>query len=138
MLVGVSPSGFKGVLKMKFEYENVKVIDVYDADTITVEIDLGFDIKIKRKLRFDGINAYEIKGEEKELGIEARNFLLTLINVGDTIKIISYELDKYGRVLADIYTKEGIFVNQELVESGFAIPYMVRKEKEIKEKNEVI
>lgn len=112
---------------MIYKYDNVEVLKIYDADTITVLIDLGFDIKIKKTLRFDSINAYEIKGEEKPLGEKAKEYLETFFNVGDKINITSYEVDKYGRVLADIYTLDGVHVNEELVRSGHAIPYMVRK-----------
>ena len=47
-----------------------KVVSVYDGDTITVDIDLGFGIVLKKqKLRLLGINTPEVRGAEKILGI---------------------------------------------------------------------
>ena len=40
---------------------------VYDGDTITVDIDLGFEVMLKnQKLRLYGINTPEVRGESRE------------------------------------------------------------------------
>ena len=45
------------------------VTDVYDGDTITVDIDLGFWTTLhKQKIRLYGINTPELKGEIERLG----------------------------------------------------------------------
>ena len=42
---------------------------IYDGDTITVDIDLGFDIILhKQKIRLLRINAPEVRGEQREEG----------------------------------------------------------------------
>ena len=38
---------------------NAKCIKVVDGDTIDAEIDLGFDIKVTKRIRLAGINAPE-------------------------------------------------------------------------------
>ena len=61
-----------------YEYK-AKVIKVYDADTITVDMDLGFDIHIKKSIRLANIDAPEIRGKERPEGLKARDFLRNLI-----------------------------------------------------------
>jgi len=107
--------------------------DVYDADTITVDIDLGFDTVLKRqKIRLARINAYEVtlRGgttkEEKLLGIEAKhwldNLLLHAFLNGDpvTIKTSKEKLrGKFGRILGELYVNNKN-VNDMLVKMGYA------------------
>lgn len=103
-----------------------KIIDVYDGDTVTAEIDLGFHVKIKEKLRLSEINAPEIRGEEREEGKKSKISLSELI-LGREV-VIYTERDKkgkYGRYLAEIFVKtengSWIDVNKTLVEQGYAI-----------------
>jgi len=107
-----------------YEYR-AKVIKVYDGDTITVELDLGFKIKKEEKIRLIGINTPEVRGEEREQGLISRDRLRELI-LGKDI-IIRTQKDKkgkYGRYLGDItYTCEDgeiYFVNDWLVTEGLA------------------
>ena len=49
-----------------YEYK-AYVEKVYDADTITVTLDLGFNTCLnKQKIRLSGIDAPEVRGDEKE------------------------------------------------------------------------
>jgi len=51
---------------------------IIDGDTIDVSIDLGFDVKIKQRVRLYGINTPEVRTKdlkEKERGIEATEYL---------------------------------------------------------------
>ena len=49
-----------------FEYR-AHIIKVYDGDTVTADIDLGFNVILKKqKLRLIGIDAPEIRGAERE------------------------------------------------------------------------
>jgi len=52
------------------------VTSVYDGDTITCTISLGFDIELKdQKIRLLGINAPEVRGEQRESGLVTRDRL---------------------------------------------------------------
>lgn len=120
------------MIKQKYVYE-AKLVDIHDGDTITVEIDLGFEIKFKTKIRFYGINTPELKilDENKKLidnleGTKSLEVLKTLINIDDLIIIetIKDKKEKFGRYLANIYTfKENkqIFINQYLLENNLAV-----------------
>lgn len=99
------------------------VTAVYDGDTVTVDIDLGLKIWQRgEKLRLYGINAPEMRGEEREQGIVSRDRLRELILDQDVIiKTYLDKSGKYGRLLATIYL-DGIekSVNQILVDEGLA------------------
>lgn len=86
-----------------FEYE-AKVVDVYDGDTITVDIDLGLGIWLRgEKLRIYGISAPEVRGVERPKGLASRNYLRTLI-LGKAVKVRTLKdaKGKYGRYLATV------------------------------------
>ncbi len=106
-----------------------KVISVYDADTIRADLDLGFSIIWKnQKIRLSGIDAPEIRGEEREYGLEARDKVRELIlDKYVTIKTIKDRSGKYGRYLAEIYFTndigEEVCLNDWLVENGYAVVY---------------
>ena len=44
----------------------IELIRVIDGDTIDAYIDLGFDVKIKKRIRFMGINTPESRTRDKE------------------------------------------------------------------------
>ena len=59
---------------------NAVVTEVYDGDTITVDIDLGLHTWIRgEKIRFSRINAPELRGEERSKGLISRDYLRNLI-----------------------------------------------------------
>lgn len=97
------------------------VIKIYDGDTITVEIDLGFNVKITEKIRLKGINAPEVRGEERTEGLISRDRLREKILNKDII--IQTEKDKkgkYGRYIGEIYLEEEN-INEWLVIEKLAI-----------------
>tara|TARA_E500000305_G_C3945424_1_gene199584 strand:- start:456 stop:794 length:339 start_codon:yes stop_codon:yes gene_type:complete len=107
-----------------YEY-TATVIKVYDGDTITVNIDLGFGITLnKQTLRLYGINTPEVRGESKEEGKRVRDILRQRI-LGKiiTIKTKKDKKGKYGRWLATII-HDGENLNEWLLNEGFAIPYL--------------
>lgn len=106
----------------KFQYwYKAKVTDVYDGDTITVDIDLGFGITMhKQKIRLYGINAPEVRGEERDAGLITREHLRAAI-LGREIVLNSYKdkTGKFGRFLAFIYC-DSININDQMVRLGLA------------------
>jgi micrococcal nuclease len=52
------------------------IAEVYDGDTVTADVDLGFSVWLRgERLRLARINAPEVRGDEKESGLAARDFL---------------------------------------------------------------
>ncbi|MBI2429375.1 MAG: thermonuclease family protein [Ignavibacteriales bacterium] len=108
-----------------FHYKAI-ITDVYDGDTCTADIDLGFGIWIRgEKLRLHRINAPEVVGGSKTKGLESKKFLtLTIAGKEVTLETIKDKKEKYGRYLAEIWIldKSGkrVNVNDMMVEKGYA------------------
>jgi len=107
-----------------------KIVKVYDGDTVTVSARLYITEKQTTKLfrfnvRLRGIDSPEIKSKnanERILAIEARDGLQSLImNQVVTLENVAY--DKYGRILADIITKEGVNVSDWMLGNDYAVKY---------------
>ena len=115
------------------EYE-AELIRVLDGDTIDCWIDLGFDLKIKKRIRYMGIDTWESRTRDKEekvkgLAAKARN--KELLEAG-TFKIVSYGTGKFGRVLGEVFvqTDDGLVsVNETLISEGHAYEYDGGKKK---------
>ena len=114
---------------------NAKCTRVVDGDTIDAEIDLGFDIKVTKRIRLGGINAPESRTRnkvEKKLGLAAKERLKEMMEgAANCFELESQELGKFGRVIGrlhidkiagkDVITK--VCVNDCLVKEGHAVEY---------------
>jgi len=103
-----------------------KVIKVYDGDTITIASKIpNTDLPMYRfSVRLSGIDSPEIKGQtekEKMLAIDARDALHKLI-YGKIIHLENVSIEKYGRLLADIYL-DNLYINNWMLENNYAVPY---------------
>jgi len=111
------------MLNFEYKYKAV-VVDVYDGDTVKVDIDLGFNLTFERTtLRLARINAPELRGSQRPEGLKSRDRLRDLVlNKEIVIKTIKDKKGKYGRYIAeliDITTNKNI--NDQLVEEGLAV-----------------
>ena len=89
-----------------YEYRAI-VTKIYDGDTITVDLDLGFGIwKKKQSLRLGRIEAAEVRGEERELGLKVRDTLREWLPLGSEVivKTNKDKTGKYGRYLAEVFS----------------------------------
>ena len=117
-----------------FEY-NGTLVKVLDGDTIDCYIDLGFDLKIKKRIRYMGIDTWESRTknlEEKKKGLAAKDYVKDLLENSDEGKfsLISHGTGKYGRVLGEIYVKgHEKSLNELLKENGHAYEYDGGKKK---------
>ena len=95
---------------------------VYDADTITCDIDLGFDVILRsQKIRLLGINAPEVRGPQRPAGIAARNALREKIsNKWIVLKTTKDKKGKYGRWLGEIFLEKES-MNDWLIAEGHAV-----------------
>lgn len=116
-------------LEAKLYYYQAAVQSVYDGDTITVDIDLGLGVWVHgEKVRLLRINAPELKGDSKALGIKSRERLRSLVD-GKQIVIRTHKDDKekYGRYPAEVWVLDPngsyINVNDLLLSEGYAVHY---------------
>ena len=117
-----------------------KLDRVVDGDTIDALIDVGFDIWLKKRIRFQGMDAWESRTRdlaEKAKGLEAKARLIELLDkVSDKpgyFRIRSFGLGKYGRLLGEIFImdKDGnqISINEQMISEGHAYVYDGGKKK---------
>ena len=98
----------------------VQVVRVIDGDTIQVCCVFGD----REKVRYIGINTPEIHHPMKGIepfGKEAAEANRKLVD-GKTVRLEFdvQQVDRYNRLLAYVFLKDGTFVNAWLVEHGFA------------------
>ncbi len=100
-----------------------KILDVYDGDTVTAFVDLGFLHFQEMKLRLYGIDTPELRGEERASGLIVRDILREKI-LDKEVEVFTYKdsQGKYGRYLATIVI-DGEDINQWLLDNGHAVPY---------------
>ena len=103
-----------------------KVIKVYDGDTITIAARLPYiNAPISRfSVRLSGIDSPELRTHnptEKVAAILSRDKLHELI-FDKMVTLQNVSLEKYGRILADIYIGQ-LHVNQWLLDNHYAIEY---------------
>lgn len=109
-----------------FHYK-ATVVDVYDGDTCTVDIDLGFGIWMRgEKIRLLRINAPEVKGSSRAKGLKSRDALRKMIQGKEIfLQTIKDRKEKYGRYLGEVWLKEKkekyLNVNDWMVKDGFAV-----------------
>jgi micrococcal nuclease len=114
-----------------YEYRVKKLIGVIDGDTIDVDIDLGFDISLMKRVRMAGIDTPESRTKdknEKVLGLESKEYLKYKLKDAKEI-VIKTELpdssEKYGRVLGWVYVDgQDKSINESMIEDGYAWGYM--------------
>ena len=117
-----------------------KLERVVDGDTIDALIDVGFDIWVKKRIRYSGIDTWESRTRdlaEKAKGLEAKarnkELLMEVSSKAGYFRLKSFGVGKYGRVLGEIYIedKEGkqYNINKTLISEGHAYIYEGGKKK---------
>ena len=117
-----------------------KLERVVDGDTIDALIDVGFDIWVKKRIRYSGIDTWESRTRDlaenaKGLEAKARNkeLLMEISSKPGYFRLKSFGVGKYGRVLGEIYIedKEGkqYNINKTLISEGHAYVYEGGKKK---------
>ena len=120
-----------------------KLERVVDGDTL---IDVGFDIWVKKRIRYKGIDTWESRTrnlEEKKLGLAAkernRQLLEEVSNKSGFFRLKSYGVGKYGRVLGEIFIMDEndntICINNQLISEGHAYVYDGGKKRVLTESN---
>jgi len=113
---------------------NIELLRVVDGDTVDAKIDLGFDVWVKKRVRFSGVNAPESRTrdlEEKARGLAAKDRVKQLLEGTNRIQLTSHGVGKYGRCLGELHVdvidgKENltmVSINELLIKEGHAVEY---------------
>jgi len=104
------------IVDIKPGYDFYRVKMVYDGDTVVLEDG--------RKIRFLGINTPEVQHRDKLAdagGDEAKRWLIDRLNNAKVrLEISAEKTDKYGRILAHLFTEKKDHINLQLVAAGLA------------------
>jgi micrococcal nuclease len=92
------------------------VLSVYDGDTMTCNIEIGFDLYKLEKVRLSGIDAPEVRGEERPEGLKSRDALREL-TLGKQLRLVNEGTGKYGRTIATLYL-DTINISDWMVRNG--------------------
>ena len=117
-----------------------KLERVVDGDTIDALIDVGFDIWVKKRIRYKGIDTWESRTRdlaEKAKGLEAKarnkELLMEVSSKSGYFRLKSYGVGKYGRVLGEIFIEDNegkqYNINETLISEGHAYVYEGGKKK---------
>ena len=115
---------------------NGVVIKVYDGDTITIAQKLPYENSplFRFSVRLLGVDSPELKtkdASEKMYAERSRDELHKFI-FEQTVTLKNVSLEKYGRILADVYYGD-IHINKWLLDHKYAIPYDGAKKREWEE-----
>ena len=113
---------------------SAKLIRVIDGDTVDLEIDLGFDLSIRQRLKLYGVGTPDSRSADpdtKQKGLEAKQRLTELLPRQFKVSTILNKRGKYGRVLGIIYLTDkhsgkDINVNELMVSEGHAVKYTIQ------------
>ena len=122
-ILDVPDNFFEKQINPQYQYPAL-VVSVYDGDTITVNIDLGFGVELKKqKIRLYGINTPEVRGSSRDLGIISRDYVREkILNKNIMLQSIKDKKGKYGRWLGIVLIEdEKLNLNKELISKNLAI-----------------
>lgn len=107
-----------------------RVLRVVDADTLLVDVDLGFQVHKEQRLRLASVDSPEARTPQ---GLEATAYVQDQLAAVDFVVVATVKIDLYGRYVAHVFFQpgerdkrlvatKGRYLNQELVDRGLAKP----------------
>lgn len=122
-------------LQAKLYYYVAQVTNVYDGDTMTVDLDLGLGVwRHGQTIRLWKINAPELKGAERDRGLAVRDLVREqVLNKSVLVRTIldkrgADRSEKFGRLLGEVLIPnadpraEPVNLNELLLAQGLAGP----------------
>ncbi len=104
----------------------VKVVDVYDGDSIFIDLPGQHPLFGKRMgVRIYGLDTPELRTKdacEKKKAKVARRVLTEILDKATRVDILNVQKDKYFRILGEV-TADGRSVADVLIKRGLAYPY---------------
>jgi len=116
-----------------YEYK-ATIIKIVDGDTVDVDIDLGFDVWVRRqRIRLFGVDTPECRTRnkaEKAHGMLAKKYVQKALIVGRTYALTTKEKGKFGRFLGEFKTGKGA-ITKLLIKEKLAVAYTGQNKKDI-------
>lgn len=109
---------------------DAELIRVVDGDTVDLDVDLGFKVRVRERFRIYGINSPEKTGKTKAYGDAATAYLQELFDDSHYVYEIKTRVDnqeKFGSYLCEVIGQHvsGRTLNfgDEMVKAGHAVGY---------------
>ncbi|MCY4030944.1 MAG: thermonuclease family protein [Hyphomicrobiales bacterium] len=104
----------------------VRVSEIIDGDTFKAEIEISPGVFEEQSVRLRGIDAPERKDRDncsyaRDLYVRSEHRLGQL--AGDRVILRNTEIGYYGRIIADVYTMEGLNIGETLLSEGLVRVY---------------
>jgi micrococcal nuclease len=110
-----------------YVYRLKAVAKVVDGDTVDFDLDLGFSLTLRQRVRLYGIDAPELRSKdpiEKAKGQESQAFVVQWFQQPGPVLVRTTKEEKVGRMLADCYREGAPSLCTELLQRGLAAPYL--------------
>lgn len=108
------------------QWRHAWVISVYDGDTFSAVVDLGFEMQTTQHFRVLHVDTPELHVSGMEglnpAGVKARDFTNSQIFEKE-ILLRETKREKFGRYLAEVRTPDGKDLAKELVRRKLGVPY---------------
>lgn len=109
-------------------YRITNIVRVYDGDTMTLDLDLGFQVRVSKiKLRLAHVDTPEVKGDSKEFGITVRDAVREWMDAPGPEPLMLHSIKdrkcKYGRWLGEVRLRSGKLLHEELLTKKMAELY---------------
>ena len=104
-----------------YEYA-ARALKVIDGDTLDMDVDVGFGIHVRQRVRLLGVNCPEhgtIAGDDATAYTKA---WIEQHGPDLIVRTVKDRNDKYGRMLGTIVANARI-LNQDLITGGYAVDY---------------
>jgi len=102
-------------------------IRVIDGNTVDAEIDLGFNVTIRQRIKLYGVNVADIRSNDETArnnAIASKNKLAELLGQEFICETIMNKRGKAGRTMGKVFTLNStgskVDINQQLIDEGYA------------------
>ena len=93
--------------------------NVVDGDTMDFDVDLGFHLTAKIRVRLLDIDTPEIYGKgaktERELGLKVKDYVESIL-LGKTVILHTEKTGSFGRWLGSVVMKDGGLLQSKIME----------------------
>ena len=103
---------------------------VVDGDTLDCDVDVGFHLTARLRLRLNRINTYELTAKDpaiRALALEGASLTGSVVPPGTACVIQTTKADAFGRYLAEVWYVDAsgaqVNLNDRLLASGLAVLY---------------
>ena len=101
-------------------------LGAYDGDTIDLLFDLGFNLRVRHRVRLLDVNTPELRGETREEGVLFRDITRAWLrnaiersSLEFPLTVLTTKSDSFGRYLGTIFReKDEVSLNQFLLNNG--------------------